>query len=141
MIVIGLVYLFVETNDSYLDEYGVCICDKDENMLGSANSVSTRSLARTERKRQRAFLKRHTTLGIDSNMKRRKRKHRKRQLNFATDEPQKLTSRLISEINSNRRIKRNIPSVSSNLTNIDENFKVIDIKDYSILNAQYKFFG
>ena len=55
------VYLFVETNDSYLDEYGICICDKDENMLESVNSASTRSLARTERKRQRAFLKRHTT--------------------------------------------------------------------------------
>ena len=110
---------FLETNDSYLDEYGECICDTDENMLESTNSVSTRSLARTERKRQRAFLKRHTTLGIDSHTKRRKRKHRKRQLNFATDAPQKLTSRLISEIKSNRRIKRNTPSIQSNLTNIE----------------------
>ena len=109
-----------------MDDNGECICDTHEITIESVESPSTRSLARSERKRQRAFLKKHTTIAIDSNKKRRKRKHRKRQLNFAADSLKKLNTRLRSEISSNRRIKREILHEHSNLTNIDGNFKVIN---------------
>ena len=119
--------------NSYLDDNGECICDTHEITLELVDSPSTRSLARSERKRQRAFLKKHTTIAIDSNKKRRKRKHRKRQLNYATDSLQQLNTRLRSEISSNRRIKREILHEHSNLTNIDVNFKVINLIVCSIL--------
>ena len=115
-----------------MDDNGECICDTDEITIESVASPSTRSLARSERKRQRAFLKKHTTIAIDSNKKRRKRKHRKRQLNFAADSLKKLNTRLRSEISSNRRIKREIAHEHINLTNVDVNFKVINIITLSV---------
>ena len=108
-----------------MDDNGECICDTHEITIESVESPSTRSLARSERKRQRAFLKKHTTITIDSNKKRRKRKHRKRQLSYAADSLQKLNARLRTEISSNRRIKREVLHDHNNLTNIDVNFKVI----------------
>ena len=93
-------------------------------MLHSSDDASTRSLARSERKRQRAFLKKHTAITRDSHKKRRKRKHRKRQLNYVTDSPLELNSHLISEIISNRRLKRDTTNDRNNLTHVEGNIKV-----------------
>lgn len=117
------------------------MCGNDGNMLESVDGSSTRSLARTERKRQRDFLKKHTTIGMDSNKKRRKRKHRKRKLNYAADSLQKFNTRLRSELGSNRRIKRETLQTYNNLTNIDPNYKVVNtISCYTHLLKSYNIF-
>ena len=119
-----MIHFIPGTEDSYLDEHGECICEISDNMLDSTDDASTRSLARSERKRQRAFLKKHTTITRDSHKKRRKRKHRKRQLNYVTDSPLELNAHLISEIISNRRLKRDTTNDRNNLTHVEGNIKV-----------------
>ena len=82
------------------------MCDINGNLIESQDTESSKNLARSERQRQRAFLKKHTSIGIDDNKSYRKRKHRKRLLNFVNQPQTDLDFQQRIHTRSITRIKR-----------------------------------
>ena len=124
---------FNRFQNSNIDENGNCICDINGNFIKLKSMESDRS----ERQRQRAFLKKHTTIGINANTNYRKRKYRRRLLNYVNQPNKDLDVQQSIQSRSIRRNKRHSKlDTNHNDTNIDDGW---DGKHLKVRSAVYIF--
>jgi hypothetical protein len=111
------------------------MCDVNGDLIKSQDTEASLTLARSERKRQRAFLKKHISIGIDANKNYRKRKHRKRLLNYVNQPQTDLDLQQRIHSRSIKRIKRHsITDIKHNGTVIEDDSKQ---KHHKVRNTFY----
>ena len=122
-----------EAAQSHGDKSGNCVCDENQNLLEAEDIEVELNSIRSERQRQRAFLKKHTAIGIEIKGNYRKRKHNK-QLNNMNDsksygDVQRMTLEHRSKRDLNSKIDYRIPPSQDNLNG--ENKVVNDMQEIS----------